>query len=251
VVNYKVLVDKRALLAYIVGMSRSTSAEAPQGVGIARGNCRGSRRGDAPRGKEWIRPYKLAQRMLDNAAGMIVSSVRTVADAGYCADRPIESTRTLIRAVRQAHVAAKQYAVAERYLAEATEAFEHTPPELRSGDAPELLERAAERCESVQLYLHVAANEVVLGQTEIFHGVASGEIVPEETSGNHPRRRVIVIRHNPLFVRTFLAARRLRVADRIAPLLQRRRRTRLPTEVQVPKRSLRGRAPPLSSTCSL
>src|SRR5215212_9403254 len=128
-------------------MSRSTSSaevpegiEASQGAGIARGNCRGSLRGSAPRGKEWIRPYKLAQRMLDNAAGMIVSSVRTVADAGCCASRPIESTRKLIRAVRQAHVAAKQYAAAEQYLTEANEAFEHTPPELRSGEAPDLLE---------------------------------------------------------------------------------------------------------------
>jgi hypothetical protein len=235
-------------------MSRSNSAEAPQGAGIARGNCRGSLRGDAPRGKEWIRPYKLAQRMLDNAAGMIVSSVRTVSDAGYCANRPIESTRKLVRALRQAGVAARQHAAAEQYLAEAAEAFAHTPPELRSGDAPELLELAASRCESVQLYLHVATNEVVLGQKEILLGVASGEVVPEDSSAaaTGPRRRVIiVIRHNPLFVRTFLAARRQRVAARIAPLLQRRKRTRLPAEVQVPKRSLRGRAPPLSSTCSL
>lgn len=231
-------------------MSSSSSAGAP--AGIVRGTCRGSRRrGTAPRGKEWIRPYKLAQRALDNAASMLISSVRTVADAGGCAGRPIESTRKLIRALRQAHVAAEQYAEAKHYLTAAADAFARTPPELRSCDAPELLELAAERCETVHRYLHVAANEVVLGQTEIFHGVESGEVLPEDPSGNRPRRRVIVIRHNPLFVRTFLAVRRQRAADRIAPLLQRRRRTRLPAEVRVPKRSLRGRAPPLSSTCSL
>ncbi len=216
----------------------------------ASGTCRISRRrGEAPRGQEWVRPYKLAQRKLDNAASMIISSVRTVADAGGCADRPIESTRKLIRALRQATVAAEQHAEAEHYLTEAAEAFAHTPPELRSGDAPALLEMAAERCETVHRYIHVAAGEIVLGQTEIFHGIESGEVVSEDSSASRPRRR-IVIRHNPLFVRTFLAARRQRAADRITPLLQRRRRTRLPAEVRVPKRSLRGRAPPLSSTCS-
>lgn len=235
----------------IASMSRSNSAGAPEGAGIVRGACRSSRRRGAPRGKEWIRPYKLAQRMLDNAASMLIASVRTVADAGGCADRPVESTGKLIRALCQANVAAKQYAEAEQYLIEAAEAFEQTPPELRSGDARELLERAAERSETVHRYLYVAANEVVLGQTEIVHGLEAGEVVPEEDpSGDRPRRRVVVIRHNPLFVRTFLAARRQRAADRIAPLLQRRRRTRLPAEVRVPKRSLRGRAPPPSSTCS-
>src|SRR3954464_4202206 len=114
-------------------MSSSISARAPQGAGIVSGICRSPRRGEAPRGKEWIRPYKLAQRMLDNAAGMIVSSVRTVADAGGCACRPIESTKKLIRAVHQAQVAARHYARAEQYLSEAAAAFEHTPPELRSG----------------------------------------------------------------------------------------------------------------------
>lgn len=217
----------------------------------ASGTCRSSRRrGEAPRGQEWVRPYKLAQRKLDNAASMIISSVRTVADAGGCADRPIESTRKLIRAIRQATVAAEQHAEAEHYLTEAAAAFELTPPELQSGDAPGLLELAAERCETVHRYLYVAANEVVLGHAEIFHSVESGEVVPEDLATSGPRRRTIVIRHNPLFVRTFLAARRQRAADRITPLLQRRRRTRLPAEVRVPKRSLRGRAPPLSSTCS-
>lgn len=218
----------------------------------AAGTCRSSRRrGEVPRGKEWIRPYKLAQRLLDNSASLIISSVRGVMDAGGCAERPVESTRKLLRALRQAHVAAEHHAQAEQYLTAAVEAFAHVPPELRSGDAPELLERAAERCEAVQRYILVAADEVALGHAEIFQGVASGALVPEDPAEDRPRRRVIVIRHNPLFVRAFLTVRRQRAADRITPLLRRRRRTRLPAEVRVPKRSLRGRAPPLSVTCSL
>jgi hypothetical protein len=192
--------------------------------------------------------------MLDDAASMLISSVRTVAEAGCCAQRPLESTRKLHAALHQANVAAKQYDEAQRYLSEATAAFVGTQPELRSGDGPELLERAAERCDAVHRYLYVAVNEVILGQKELFQGVEAGTLVPEdpqELSEPRPRRRVIVIRHRPLFVRAFLAARRPRVSDRIAPLLERRRRTRLPAEVRVPKRSLRGRAPPLSSTCPL
>jgi hypothetical protein len=236
-----------------VRMSRIFSTGAPEGT--VSGTCRSSRRrGEAPRGKEWIRPYKLAQRMLDNAASMLISSARTVADAGCCAHRPIESTRKLNAALHQANVAARQYDEAERYLSEATAAFAGTLPELRSADAPELLEMVAERGEAVHRYLYVAVNEVLLGQKEIVQGVEAGELVPEdaqELADPRPRRRVIVIRHRPLFVRAFLAARQPRVSDRIAPLLQRRRRTRLPAEVRVPKRSLRGRAPPVSSTCSL
>lgn len=192
--------------------------------------------------------------MLDNAASMIIASVRTVADAGCCAHRPVASTRKLTAALRQAHVAATQYAEAERYLSEAAEALDQTLPELRSGDAPELLGMAAERCEAVHHYIQVAVNEALLGHRAIVDGVQAGELVPEdprELSAERPRRRVIVVRHRPLFVRAFLAACRPRVSDRITPLLRRRRRTRLPAEVRVPKRSLRGRAPPLSSTCPL
>jgi hypothetical protein len=193
--------------------------------------------------------------MLDNAASMIIQSARTVADAGCCAEFPIRSTKKLIRAMHHVSVASQQYDEAERWMAEATEAFGHAPPEQLDGEAAELLEMAAERCHTVLRFLHVAATEVLLGHTEIYNGVQSGEVVPEDpqdVTEDGPRRRVIVIRHKPLFVRAFLAARRQpRIANRIAPILRRRRRTPLPAEVRVPRRNLLGRAPPLSSTCSL
>ncbi len=194
--------------------------------------------------------------MLDNAASLIIQSVHTVADAGCYARFPIRSTRKLIRALHHVTVASRQYAEAERHLLEATEAFEHAPPELLDGEAAELLGMAAERCHTVRQYLHVTANEVILGHTEIYAGVESGELVPEDPRELLPdgpaRRRVIVIRHRPLFVRAFLAARRQpRIGERITPVLRRRRRTLLPAEVRVPRRNLLGRAPPLFSTCSL
>ena len=191
--------------------------------------------------------------MLDDAGSMLISSVRTVMDAGCCAHRPVASTRKLTAALHQAEVAARQYVAAERYLIEAAEAIDRTLPELQSGAAYELLDLAAERCKTVNHYIRVAMNEVLLGQMEIFRAVGAGEAVPEdpqELSAERPRRRVIVVRPRPLFVRALLAARRQpRVSDRIAPILRRRRRTRLPAEVRVPSRNLRGRAPPLSSSC--
>ena len=98
----------------------------------------------------------------------------------------------------------------------------------------------------------LTAQQAVLDHLEIYNGVASGKLVPEDPSTfARPRRYIITIVHVPHYARAFLASRQPRVADRLTPLLQRRRRTRLPAEVRVPKRSLRGRAPPLSSTCSL
>ena len=236
-------------------MSRTVSTGAPEGT--VSGTCRSSRRrGEAPRGKEWVRPYKQAQRALDDAASMLVSTIHTVVRAGQCASRPVQSKRFLIAALRQVTVASKQHAAARHNLEETAEAMGRTPQELQSGDAAMLLELANRRCQAVLEYIYVATNEILLGNTELDHGVASGELVPEDPSlqdpsGERPRRRIIVIRPRPLFVRAFLASRRPRVGERIAPVLRRRRRTLLPAEVRVPRRSLLGRAPPLSSTCLL
>ena len=235
-------------------MARNSSARASEDT--VSGKCRTPRRRGAPAGQEWVRPFKQTHRMLDNAASMILQSVHTVVEAGCCARFPIRSTRKLIRALHQVSVATKQYFEAERFLSEATEAYEQAPPELVNEEVAEMLEMASERCRTVGEYIHVAAREVYLGQTEILDSVASGEVVLEDPaqaqSEDRPRRRVIVLTPRPLFVRAFLAARRQpRVGDRIAPLLRRRRRTLPPAEVRVPRRNLLGRAPPLSSTCAL
>jgi hypothetical protein len=168
------------------GMARNSSARAPEGTVSGKG--RTPRRRGAPAGKEWVRPLKRTQRMLDNAASMLVQSVYTVVDAGCCARFPIRSTKKLIRALHHVKVAARQYAEAEGFLIEAAEAFGHAPPELVDGEAAELLEMAAERCHTVRQYIHVAVQEVLLGHTEISDGVASGELVPEDPPAP-PRHR--------------------------------------------------------------
>lgn len=227
-------------------MIRPSSAHAPKGA--AGGRCRPSRRPERARGPEWVRPYRRAQRALDSAASLIVSTIHTVADAGRCAERrPVRTARRLNGAMRGMTVAALRLLDARRQLAQASEALGREPDQ-QSGDAPELMEMAAARCRAVAEYIPFAVNEAVFAQVEVLSGLGRGELVPERPSDG---RRRIVITPRPVFVRAFLAVRQPRVSDRIGPVLLRRRRTPCPAEVRVPRRNLQGRAPPLSSTCAL
>jgi hypothetical protein len=161
--------------------------------------------------------------------------------------RPVRTAQQLNGAMRQMIVASRQVLVARRALAEAMEALGRDPEQQR-GEAPEILQLAAERCESVAHYIPIAVGAVALVQVDILGGLQTGELVPERPSDHRPR---IAVTPRPLFVRAFLASRQPRVSDRITPVLARRRRTRQPAEVRVPRRNLQGRAPPLSSTCAL
>ena len=221
------------------------SERAPKGA--AGGGCRPSRRART-RGPEWVRPYRRAQRALDSAVSLIFSTMHVVMDAPRCAKRhPVRTARRLNGAMRGMTVASRRLIDARRKLAEATAALEREPDQQR-GDAPEIMELAAERCQAVAHYIPIAVEEAVLAQLGILGGLRAGELVPERPSD---RRRRIPLTPRPLFVRAFLAVRQPRVSDRIAPVLRRRRRTPCPAEVRVPRRNLQGRAPPLSSTCAL
>ncbi|HVE71022.1 MAG TPA: hypothetical protein VNI54_06610 [Thermoanaerobaculia bacterium] len=222
------------------------SVHAPKGA--AGGVCRPSRRRQRARGPEWVRPYRRAQRALDSAASLIFSTIHAAIDAGRGAERrPVRTARRLNGAMRGMAVASLRLIDARRELAEASEALTREP-EQQTGDAPELMELAAARCRAVAEYIPFAVNKAIFAQVEVLGGLGTGELVPERPSDD---RRRIVITPRPLFVRAFLAVRQPRVSDRIAPVLLRRRRTPCPAEVRVPRRSLQGRAPPLSSTCAL
>ena len=169
-------------------------------------------------------------------------------DAGRCAERrPVRTAQRLNGAVRGMTVASLRLKEARRELSEATEALQREPDQ-QSGQAPEIMELATARCEAVAQYIPLALSELVLTQLDVLGGLHTGELVPESPSDSRPR---IVLNPRPLFVRAFLTSRQPRVSDRIAPVLLRRRRTRRPAEVRVPRRNVRGRAPPLSSTCAL
>ena len=218
-------------------MIRSGSERAPKGA--AGGGCRASRRGT--RGPEWVRPYRRAQRALDSAASLIFSTVHVVMNAGRCAERrPVRTARRLNGALREMAVASRRLLDAQRELAAAGQALEREPDQQR-GDAPELMELAAARCQSVAKYLPIAVSGAMIAQVDILGGLGTGQFVPERPSDNRPR---IVITPRPLFVRAFLVTRQPRISDRITPVLLRRRRTPRPAEVRVPRRNLQGRAPP-------
>ena len=220
-------------------MTSSGSKSALQGAG---GTCRPSRRGGT-RGPEWVRPYRRAQRALDSAASLISSTIHMVMDAGRCAKRrPLRTARRLTSAAREMKVASLRLIHAQRELAAASEALGRIP-ERQGGDAPELMELAAARCQAVAKYLPIAVSAVVIARVDVLGGLGTGELVPERPSDSRPR---IVITPRPLFVRAFLVIRQPRVSDRITPVLLRRRRTPRPAEVRVPRRTLQGRAPPVS-----
>ena len=183
---------------------------------------------------------------MDSAVSRLFSSIYVVVEAGRCAARrPIHTAQRLNGAVREMTAASRRLLDARRELAEARQALDRAPDQQR-GEAPELMELAAARCQALTDYIPIAVEQLVLAQLEVLGGLYTGELVAEP-AGN--RRRIVPPR--PLFVRAFLASRQPRVSDRIAPILLRRRRTPRPAEVRVPRRSLRGRAPPLSSTCAL
>lgn len=219
-------------------MIRSGSERALKG---AAGTCRPSRRGT--RGPEWVRPYRRAQRALDSAASLIFSTIDVVMAAGRCAKRrPVRTARRLNGAMREMKLASLRLIDAQRELAEAGRALV-LEPEQQRGDAPELLELASARCQAVAQYIPIAVSGAMIAQVDVLGGLGTGRLVPERPSDHRPR---IVITPRPLFVRAFLVTRQPRVSDRIQPVLLRRRRTRRPAEVRVPRRNLQGRAPPLS-----
>lgn len=129
---------------------------------------------------------------------------------------------------------------ASRELEAARESLARAP-ELEWTDAPLLVDIASERWQAASAYLQYVTSEVALRQVEVLSGLACGELKAEHPSDHRPR---IVRTPRIAFVRAFLAVRRRRVADRISPVLQRRRRTPRPAALLVPPRTCQGRAPP-------
>ena len=169
----------------------------------------------------------------------ITSAVR----AHRCVQRrPIRSSRGLRDAAERLAVASVRLVSAARQLAKANECIAREPE--CDADAPDILNFATQRWTIMAELLGSAADDVFALHTEVVDGLATGALVPEPPAERRPR---IVLTPRPAPVRAFLRARLPRVAERISPLLHRRRRTPRPAAVRVPRRTSQGRAPPLPS----
>jgi hypothetical protein len=135
---------------------------------------------------------------------------------------------------------------AARELAEVNACIAREPE--NAGEVPELLVEAAERWAFMAEWLSESVDRVFTIQEEVLDGLETGTLVPERPADRRPR---IVLAPRPVPIRAFLLLRQLRVADRITPVLNRRRRTPRPAAVRVPRPNVLGRAPPLFSVCLL
>ncbi|HKQ19585.1 MAG TPA: hypothetical protein VJW75_07560 [Candidatus Eisenbacteria bacterium] len=195
----------------------------------------------------WVRPFFRASHALDASMRLIGATLHTVAVSRRCAHRrPIQTSKQLQSALDLLVIASARLMKAARELAELTECVAREPGTPRV--VPDIAVAATERWVEMARWLAEATNEVFHLHRSVLDGLKSGTLVPEQPADRRPR---IVLAPRPVPVRAFLARRRPRAADRIAPILLRRRRTPRPAALRVPRRGIRGRAPPLSPVCAL
>lgn len=225
-------------------MAKRSSAAAPRG---ATGNCRNPRRAQRGRRAAWFRPFCRLHRALDASVKLIDATLRAVEVSERCAHRRPVRTALKLNAVSDNLVlASARLGQAAKGLAKVNECIARSPG--RAAGAPELLLEATDRFILVARWLHGTATQLFDLRDDLIHRVQSGELVPEPPP--QPRR------HNPLVprpvpVRAFLRNRLPRVIQRISAVLKRRRRSRLPASLRVPRRTSQGRAPPLVPVCLL
>jgi hypothetical protein len=185
-------------------------------------------------------------RTLSITVRLIEATVRTIAESERCAHRrPIHVSRILEGAAGHMVHAARMLKRAAVELGVTTQCMVRQP-EL-SGPVPELLLQATERWIAVAALLSEVSAEVDALHKEVCEAFERGELVPDPAD----RRLSFVYAPRIPEAREFLTAREPRAVDRIAAILQRRRRTPRPAALDVPPRTAQGRAPPLFSTCAL
>jgi hypothetical protein len=199
------------------------------------------------RPRAWVRPFRHLHRALDASTRLIAASLAAASRSERRAHRrPIGSSRNLLEAEARLETASVRLGRAARALAETNECLGRDPE--CAPDLPQLLIEAAQRWVFTAAWLQDAAHAVFTLHADVLEGIALGTLIPERPRERRPR---IILAPRPAPVRAFLAARQPRAADRISPVLRRRRRTPRPAAVSVPRRTAQGRAPPLSLVCPL
>lgn len=197
----------------------------------------------------WVRPIFRAAAALDATMRLIDRTQRTIASSECCAaERPIQTSKDLQYASDRLIQASQKLECARRKLAQVRE-YAMREPE-RSLAVPALLLDVTQKWVDMAGLLQDTADQLFDLHEEVLEGIVSGELVPEQDPQHAPRRRIILA-PRPVPIRAFLAVRQPRVVERISPILRRRRRIPRPAAIRVPRRTLLGRAPPVSSTCAL
>ena len=182
---------------------------------------------------------------MDASLRLIGSTLRAVGAAKRSVHwRPVRTSRDLHDASALLVTASLRLMKAAQNLAEMTECAGREPES--APEVPVIVADAMERWLFMSSWLAETASEVFALHHIVLDGLETGVLVPERPADPRPR---IVLAPRPAPVRAFLRLRQPRLGDRVAPLLLRRQRTPRPAALRVPRRHLRGRAPPLFSVC--
>jgi hypothetical protein len=212
----------------------------------AEGTCRERLRTRGERQPAWVRPLRRAQRAINASIRLLDSTVRAVERSERCVHRrPIQTSRNLQGASGRLLDALARLNRAAREIAETNECMVREPE--RAAGVPLLVAHTTARWVDVAGCLAALADDVFTLHEDVLSGLETGALIPELPAGRRPR---IVLAPRPDPIRAFLLRRQPRVVDRIASILRRRRRTPRPASLRVPRRSVLGRAPPLSPICA-
>lgn len=221
-------------------LSRPNHAQAPR---RANGTCRNRRE----RRPAWVRQLARANRAIRAtvrlANKVLVAVARADGKVDHC---PIHASRRMHEATAGLAEAAAWLERAARALAKTNACVLRDPASALA--VPQLLGEATQEWLLAAEWLAQVTADVFSIHEAVLHGLETGELVAEQPVDRRPR---IVLAPRPVAMRAFLRRRQPRVIDRIAALLQRRRRTPRPAALSVPPRTAQGRAPPLFSICAL
>jgi predicted transcriptional regulator len=222
-------------------MTKAAHARAPKGA------CRDRRRPLGGGRPAWVRPFQRMQRCLDASVRLIDATIRTYeASQRHAHHRPIGTSLSLTKVSGNLTGVTARLRRAALAMAKTSECIAREP-EVAAG-VPQMLFEATARWLGIARWLAEVADGVFTLHEDVLAALRTGQLIPERSAFG---RRRIAVAPRPSFVRAFLLRRQPRAVDRIASILRRRRRTPRPAALRVPRRSVLGRAPPLSSICLL
>jgi hypothetical protein len=200
------------------------------------------------RRRSWIRPFRRSRRAIDATLRLIESSCRAIdACERLVAEHPIRATRQFEQISGWIAEASKELGNGAREWSVTFDNLDRAP--FFTGDAPQLMIAAMTRWIDAAKRLATVSNRLDDSFTSLMDYVKGGsapldlsELLPKR--GPAPKRISFIVRRPSL---KFLSVENRRVFC----IHVRRQRSARVTVAEAPRRIVRGRAPPIVSTCSL